>query len=67
MTVSWIDCSVDIQLDLSANVPLFVYLAMSNRPALCEQKQTRVHWHDRCYFCWCAGHRDFPISVNDRT
>ena len=67
---SFSDCSADIQLDLSANMPFLVYLAMSNHPALVNKSELEchaVHWHDRHYFCWCAGHCDFPIPVNDLT
>ena len=44
MTVSRIDCSADIQLDLLANVPLFVYLAMSNRPALVHMNKSAMQY-----------------------
>ena len=70
MTVSRIDCNADIQLDLSSNMSLFVYLAMNNCPALVNKSELEchaVHLHDQCYFRWCADHCDFPIPINDLT
>ena len=68
--VSRTDCSAQIQLDLSANVPLFVYLEMNSHLALVNKSELEchaVHRHDRRYFCWCASHCNFPIPVNDLT
>lgn len=57
--IAQIDFSSNVQLDLSATVLLFAYLAMSDHYAVIDKGElechaVHVHWHDQHYFWLCA-------------